>query len=451
VSFRDRSDAGRRLADKVVALGLEHPVVLGMARGGVPVAAELSRALRAPLDVLVVRKLGYPPQPELAMGAIGEGGVRVLNDHVIDQLGVPRSVIERVAAAERRELERRLAAYRAGRAAVAVAGRTVVVVDDGLATGATARAALAVVRGRGAAKVVVAAPVAPPAVVQALGAEADEVVCVEVSERFFGIGQWYDDFHQVSDDEVRRILAEAATGDTVAGAAVPEGPRPAHEVERAEVVVPADGVGLPGYLTIPAGAGAGALVVFAHGSGSGRDSPRNQEVAAALHQAGLATLLFDLLTPSEAEDRTNVFDVGLLARRLEAAVSWARRQERLGPGEVGLFGASTGAAAALVVAAAGPGVAAVVSRGGRPDLVPPSELARVGAPTLLVVGSEDRAVLEANRRALRSLANGALEVVAGAGHLFEEPGALAEVGRLATDWFVRHLGAGPAPGRAEGP
>lgn len=207
--FRDRADAGRQLAPLVVALGLDRPVVLGMARGGVAVAAEVARALGAPLDVLVVRKLGYPSQPELAMGAIGEGGQRVLNSDVLAQLQVPADVVEQVTARETLELERRLRAYRGEREAMALAGRVVVVVDDGLATGATARAALEVVRHRGAARIVLAVPVAPPSALGALTAAADHVVCAEVSDRFVGIGQWYSDFHQTSDEEVRRILEEA--------------------------------------------------------------------------------------------------------------------------------------------------------------------------------------------------------------------------------------------------
>ena len=176
--FRDRAEAGRQLA---------------------PLVADLA------LDVLVVRKLGYPPQPELALGAIGEGGVRVLNAGLVGRLGVADRVIDELAAREQVELDRRLALYRSGNQGVDVAGRAVVVVD-GLATGATARAALDVVRAGGADRVVLAVPVAPPGVVRALRAETAEVVCVEVSERFVGIGQWYDDFHQVVDDEVQRLL-----------------------------------------------------------------------------------------------------------------------------------------------------------------------------------------------------------------------------------------------------
>lgn len=195
--------------------------------------------------------------------------------------------------------------------------------------------------------------------------------------------------------------------------------------------------GLPGTLTLPASCF--GVVVFAHGSGSGRHSPRNRFVAEVLHRGGLATLLFDLLHPSEAADRTKVFDIPLLAERLADAVDWvASHHPRL---PVGLFGASTGAAAALWVAAeVDRSVGAVVSRGGRPDLVG-DRLAEVRSPTLLIVGGRDEPVLELNRSALGRLSCPArLEVVPGAGHLFEEPGALERVAELSLDWFSRHLG-----------
>ena len=423
--FRDRTDAGRRLAQAVVELDLDRPVVLGMARGGVPVAAEVARALGAPLDVLVVRKLGYPPQPELAMGAIGEGGVRVVNESVIRQLQVPESVVEQVASVEHAELERRLAAYRDGRPGVDVAGRTVVVVDDGLATGATARAAISVLRHRGATRVVLASPVGPPNVVRDMQRVADDVVCLEVSDRFFGIGQWYADFRQVSDDEVRRLLAGAVAG---AGA----------QMRSRQVEVPVQGIRLPGDLVVPPDCR--GLVVFAHGSGSSRSSPRNRAVADVLHGAGLATLLFDLLTDEEAAERSNVFDITLLGGRLSAAVAWARSHTDLASLPVGLFGASTGAAAAVVAAVRqGSGVGAVVSRGGRPDLAPEADLRQLRSPTLLLVGSADTVVLELNRRALVLLPHAELEVIEGAGHLFVEPGTLEEVARRASEWFVAHL------------
>ena len=189
--------------------------------------------------------------------------------------------------------------------------------------------------------------------------------------------------------------------------------------------------------------GAKGIVVFAHGSGSSRLSPRNQLVARGLNEAGLATLLFDLLLPDEAEDRHNVFDIPLLASRLEEALDWIRGNDRLASFTVGLFGASTGAAAALAAAAHRPdAVSAVVSRGGRPDLAA-DLLPRVKAPTLLIVGGYDDVVIELNQRALDLLAcEKRLEIVPGATHLFEEPGTLDAVIELATAWFVRFLGKG---------
>ncbi len=203
--------------------------------------------------------------------------------------------------------------------------------------------------------------------------------------------------------------------------------------------------GLPGHFGLPAGAPRG-IVIFAHGSGSSRLSPRNRFVARELEGAGLATLLFDLLTEDEADDRANVFDIPLLAARLGDAVAWARRERRTGTLPIGLFGASTGAAAALVAAAArqGADIAAVVSRGGRPDLAG-TALARVKAPTLLIVGGRDTEVLALNREAAAALkCERRIAVVPGATHLFEEPGTLEQVVELARDWFLQHF---PTPPR----
>ena len=204
-----------------------------------------------------------------------------------------------------------------------------------------------------------------------------------------------------------------------------------------EVVIPAVGVALPGSVFAPAEPL--GIVVFAHGSGSSRSSPRNARVAVALNEAGLVTLLFDLLTDEEARDRANVFDIPLLAERLAAATGWVEADPELRGLPIGYFGASTGGAAALWAAAERGGVSAIVSRGGRPDLAAP-RLAAVRAPTLLIVGGRDEVVLELNREALESLTCEAqLTVVEGATHLFEEPGALEEVSRLACEWFARHL------------
>jgi putative phosphoribosyl transferase len=205
-----------------------------------------------------------------------------------------------------------------------------------------------------------------------------------------------------------------------------------------QIEIDSERVSLPGELTVPSDAA--GIAVFAHGSGSSRLSPRNVAVARALNERGIATLLFDLLTSAEADDRGNVFDIDLLSDRLEIATRWATTAPGSAGLPIGLFGASTGGAAALVVAARlSKGIAAVVSRGGRPDLAG-AALEEVIAPTLLIVGSEDPVVVEVNRETYGSLrCEKRLEVIPGAGHLFEEPGALERVAELAADWFLRHF------------
>lgn len=205
-----------------------------------------------------------------------------------------------------------------------------------------------------------------------------------------------------------------------------------------QVLIPSGWRRLSGILHVPRAAQ--GIVAFAHGSGSGRFSPRNQFVAHQLQEAGLATLLLDLLEEEEAEDRQKVFDIELLAERLQGAASWLKQQPATMALRLGYFGASTGAGAALVAAAREPtAVGAVVSRGGRPDLAN-DYLPEVQAPTLLIVGGDDDVVIELNQQALRQLrCPKELVIVPGATHLFEEPGTLEEVARLATDWFVRYL------------
>lgn len=207
ILFPDRASAGRALAGQLSHLRGSDAVVVGLPRGGVPVAAEVARFLQAPLDVIVVRKLGLPAQPELGMGAIGEDGVRIVNDEVVRAGGVTEAELAAVEGRERVELERRARRYRGDRTRVPSAGRTVIVVDDGLATGATARAACQVARAHGAARVVLAVPVAPPGWRSRFGPDADEQVSVAEPHPFFAIGQWYGDFSQTGDDEVAALLA----------------------------------------------------------------------------------------------------------------------------------------------------------------------------------------------------------------------------------------------------
>ncbi|WP_066948904.1 phosphoribosyltransferase family protein [Streptomyces lushanensis] len=456
--FVDRTAAGKRLAEELERMDLGDPVVLGLPRGGIPVAYEVARALGAPLDVIAVRKLGVPYQPELGFGAIGEDGVRIMNDDVVRAARVSpreRAEIERDAC---EALAQRLRRYRGDRPPAGLTGRTAVVVDDGIATGSTASAACRVARARGAARVVLAVPLAPAEALAWLRQEADAVVCLYSPDCFGSVGQWYVNFAQTGDDEVAALLARGATpGENTAPAAragtaestAAPGPETAgHVAGDPEVMIGAGPATLPGSLVVPDGAP--GIVAFAHGSGSSRHSPRNQAVASALNRAGFGTLLFDLLTPDEEQDRTHVFDIGLLAERLTLAVLWLRRERAL---PVGCFGASTGAAAALVSAAEPhTDIAAVVSRGGRPDLAT-GRLAEVRAPTLLIVGGADTEVLRLNRQAAQRLRyEHQVAVVPGATHLFEEPGALEAVAHLATEWFARHMtphgaAAMPAPGR----
>ncbi|WP_314614820.1 phosphoribosyltransferase family protein [Streptomyces stackebrandtii] len=425
MDFTDRTDAGRQLAARLDHLKGQDVVVLGLPRGGVPVAARVADALDAPLDICLVRKLGVPHQPELAMGALGEGGVRVLNEHVLRETGVGERDLAAVEEREHVELEQRTQRYRGSRPPVPLDGRTVVIVDDGLATGATALAACRVVRAKGAARIVLAVPVAPHGWTARLGGEADETVSVREPDFFYAIGQFYRDFSQTTDAEVLACLDRS---------------RAAHDpvVRDTDVRIPATGATLGGRLAVPDGAT--GIVLFAHGSGSSRHSPRNRAVAAALNRAGLGTLLFDLLTEAEATDRAHVFDTPLLAGRLASATEWLAGVPEGDDLPLGYFGASTGAAAALWAAAdPASGVSAVVSRGGRPDLAG-ERLARVRASTLLLVGGRDALVLDLNRRAQALLrCENRLTVVPGATHLFEEAGALEEVAELATDWFAEHF------------
>jgi predicted phosphoribosyltransferase len=208
--FPDRRAAGLALAARLDRYaGRPDAVVLGLPRGGVPVAHEVARRLGLPLDVFTVRKLGVPGHEELAMGAIASGGVLVVNEEVVRALGIPARALERVAVEEQRELERREAAYRGGRPPVDVRDKVVIVVDDGLATGSSMRAAVAALRQRDPRRVVVAAPVAAALTCRDLAAEVDEVVCAVTPEPFYGVGSWYEDFSQTTDEEVRRLLGEA--------------------------------------------------------------------------------------------------------------------------------------------------------------------------------------------------------------------------------------------------
>jgi putative phosphoribosyl transferase len=442
--FRDRLAAGRLLADALEPFRAERPVVLGLARGGMPVAFEVARRLGAALDVMIVRKIGAPGSPEYALGAIAESGAVYVNRETMREFGVGDEWLANVAAREGAELARRTRAYRGERPMLELAGRTVIVVDDGVATGATARAAGRAARQLGAARVVLAVPVIAAASATELRPEFDVLVAIEQPEAFFAVSQFYERFEQLSDEDVVAYLQRAAGDRSVEVGRL--GAWPPDPEEEARVIPfedPRLGPGeLEADLVIPEGVT--GLVMFVHGSGSSRQSPRNRFVARVVQEAGLATLLLDLLTAEEAaEDAVTSrlrFDIRLLTHRVLVATRWLGEDPRTRTLPLGYFGASTGAAAALAAAARLPErVAAIVSRGGRPDLVDLEVLRKVRAPVLLVVGGKDEPVLHANRAVVPYLASAELTVVPGATHLFEEPGTLGTVASLAARWFGRHL------------
>jgi predicted phosphoribosyltransferase/dienelactone hydrolase len=440
-TFGDRREAGRMLASRLLEMDLADPVVIALPRGGVPVGFEVASALRAPLDIGLVRKLGHPNQPELGLGAIGEDGTVVVDERATEAFGITREQIELIAARESAELDRRRRLYRGDTPPAEIRGRTVIVVDDGIATGVTASAASHVLKAQGAARVILAVPVCPAGTADRIDGDVDEVVSLSAPQHFSSVGSWYDDFSQTSDEEVVDLLDAAREhvhgGETAADLA-------------GEVEIPTgDGAVLGGTVGLPPEPS--GLVVFVHGSGSSRYSPRNNSVARYLEGRGFATLLFDLLTTAEADDRRNVFDIELLTRRLVDATRWAHRQHALARLPLACFGASTGAAAALKAAAEpDSGIGAVVSRGGRPDLAG-AALGRVTVPTLLIVGGDDTEVLALNRSAAEHLAGPCrLAVVPGAGHLFEEPGTLARAARLAADFLEVRIEDGDAAYRATG-
>ncbi|MFF4826009.1 phosphoribosyltransferase family protein [Streptomyces sp. NPDC001312] len=431
--YENRADAGRRLARCLEFLRDEDVVVLGVPRGGVPVAFEVARHLGSPLDLAVVRKLRVPWQPELGFGALGEHGVRVIDRAVLAESGLDPAERETVERAERAELERRLSHLRDSRPPLPVAGRTVLVVDDSLSTGAAAEAACRVARTRGAARVVLAVPVGPEAALPHLRTVADRVVCLQPLRHLGSVGAWYADFGQVTDTEVATLLAEAQRATTTATGPLPgsssESPSPDREVE-----VPAGPVRLSARLALPPTPP--VAVAYALGCGSGRHRSAHQRVAAALRRAGLGTLLIDLLTEDEERTPHNAFDIVLLARRLRAATDWLRRETGL---PVSHCGAGT-CAGAVLEAAAEDDIRAVVCLGGRPDLAPPAALARVHAPCLFVVGARDTRLLGLNRLAADWMrCDHQVVPVPGATDLFTEPDTVEAAADLAQDWFTTHL------------
>ncbi|WP_444960455.1 phosphoribosyltransferase family protein [Nocardiopsis sp. M1B1] len=440
--FADRSEAGRRLAERVRPFAVDEPLVLALPRGGVPVGAELALRLGADFDVLMVRKIGLPGHPEMGVGAVSEDGRVLYDDRALARLHVPRQALSDTVAAERDELDRRRRVYRGERPPPRIAGRDCVVVDDGVATGGTARAALRMVRQAGPARLVLAVPVASPEAVALLREEADALVVLSAPDNFRAVGEWYRDFGQLSDDHVTAILAENAH-------TRPRSGRTRH------VRVPVGGVHLDGDLTVPAET-RGAVVMAA---GEGRADERWRSVASVLGQAGYATLLMDLLTERERSSGSsdNAPDNGLvngpdaasgvgadeLGERLGAAAAWLRRTAGTADEPLGLLASGDAAASALVAAARHPrDVAAVVAHGGRIDVAEAS-LPDVRASVLVLLEGDDSFLRELGEWTRARIGGSTdLRVVSGAERLLRDSREWRRVAAEALDWFDRHLDAG---------
>lgn len=425
--YQNRKQAGQLLAKELIKYRNKNVVVLALPRGGVPVAAEVANTLHAPLDVLIVRKIGAPFNSELAVGAISENGKPFFKEHILARLGLePDNVLSEVRN-QFQEVERRKKIYRKGRELISLENKIVIVVDDGLATGATMEAAIKYLKTQHPEKIIAAIPVAASDSSKNIKQLVNEVVILQDRDDLLAISEWYDDFTQVTDEEVVSILNSYSILNS--------------EIDNfvRQVSIQLSDVSLEGQLTVfPK---MKAIIIFAHGSGSSRKSPRNMQVASDLNSKGFGTLLFDLLTEEESVNRKNVFDIDFLSKRLVAVTNWLQHQNVAHNVPIGFFGASTGAAAALKASALlseQENVYAIVSRGGRPDLAG-DILYRIKVPTLLLVGGLDDGVIELNEEAHQKLEYSKLSIIKGATHLFEEPGTLEEVSQLAADWFSRFL------------
>lgn len=432
--FYDRKDAGQKLG-KLLAKKYagKNCVVYALPRGGVVTGVEIARTLHAPLDLIITRKIGHPYEPEYAIAATAENGHMVGNEQELK--AVDKTWLRQTVKKEQQEAKRRRKKYLGNKKPIPVEGKIAILVDDGIATGLTIRVAVLELKHRHPKQIVIAVPIASKTIADAIKQEADEFIALDIpsDQEFLGaIGAYYQEFLPVEDDEVTTLMKkyEKELEEAFQG----------HGKNKEQLIhINADHVRLEGMLSIPQDAK--GLVLFVHGSGSSRLSPRNIYVASVLQESAVATLLIDLLSQEEDEVYATRFDIDLLTERVLTITTWLQKNSLTKSLLLGYFGASTGAAAAIKAAAnlGKKTVSAVVSRGGRPDLAE-NALEQVVSPTLLIVGGDDTEVIGLNEMAFKRLhCIKKLEIVSSATHLFEEPGTLEEVAKLATQWFLTYL------------
>jgi putative phosphoribosyl transferase len=430
--FRDRAQAGRELAEALAPVLKPPAVVAGIPRGGVSVALPIVERFRLPLTVVYARKLTAPIAPEFAFGAIDEDGHAIVDSRSVAMLGLSPDDVERAKERVSKEIRRRMTTYGVPALGQHLPGAAVVLVDDGLATGLTMRAALEYARRRGAREIVVAVPCASEAAAREFERAADRFVCLTVDPDFMAVGQYYVDFSPVSDEEVIAMLTRAREP-----AAREPGASAGGDVR--VLFKNSLGFALAGRLLVPASPGPHPVVVFAHGWGSGKDSPRNRAVAEALRALGFAAFLFDFTGHGESEgtqeDSTQEQQVDDLA----AALGALERLDEVDGRRLGVAGASSGAAVAILASARDRRIRALALRS--PNLTgAEASVSRVSVPTLLVVGEHDEPI----RTALGPLLDRfggprRLEVVPGGDHLFEDPAALTRATAATVAWFKDHL------------
>ncbi|MEK7700649.1 MAG: alpha/beta fold hydrolase [candidate division NC10 bacterium] len=431
MTFRDRAHAGRELAEALAPIWKPPCVVAGIPRGGVSVAMPIVERFRVPLTVVYARKLTSASAPEFAFGALDEDGQATVDQRSVAMLGLGPADVEKAKERVSKEIRRRMTTYRVPPLAAHLPGPAVVLVDDGLATGLTMRAALEYARRHGAREIIVAVPCASDSAAREFERAADRFVSLTVDPDFMAVGQYYMDFSPVSDDEVIAMLARCGEPGTPVVPADPGDVRVLFKNSR--------GWALAGRLLVPASPGPHPVVVFAHGWGSGKDSPRNRAVAEALRALGFAAFLFDFTGHGESQGAPEDSTPEQQADDLAAALDTLEGLDEVDAGRIGAAGARSGAAVVLVLAARDPRIRALALRSPNPAGAEDA-VARVTVPALLVVGEHDTPIRKAIALLLDRFGGPRrIEVVPGGDHLFEDPAALASATAATVAWFKDHL------------